>query len=643
MDTQKIAFMSLPPESTDAYLTDVDYRLQVEGAMDKALRKPDVGAVVLFYGGEDVDDDYASNPGLEEHLRKRNVPEEVIAFILSLEDSKLQGKLVNELFKRPEATLDDLKALHDTFKAEKQPLTPEEVAMYSVIEDRRQLRNWLKREIRLMKEQMGVEEFRAVAAREEYAGWVRRVADWWEGTGHPDMANRSFDDARVEAQRWEVGEPAAEGEYRRTKPENVLYTDPETGYTVQNVEVPDLAAEGGKMKHCVGKHPHYAEGIKEGVSRILSLRDPQNRPHVTIELVKHGDPPVWMVNQIQGVGNTQPKEEYVEILRRFFPAVLGDIEWHGTSGYVSHNIANLNLWQLAADMVLGIDALQEDPYRGRPQLPDLSPEQVVGLVSIYAANTKSAVQHRRKSTGGRRVFKFEEYKHPVIQEDSKTWERDNYGIRRATNRSYRGSLSPIPMALDIRYFLAGEDGLGRPLTPDLAQALDQAAEAIAGAAILAWKLQQKYNDALDRYQEKQRALIDNLKRVIEEAKSEPQESLTPKDRMSLAVNQLLLEEYKNDLERSERYREKAVHGHLVYEIAAFAYNTSGAPPISREAERIAKKGSYKSDARWTGEMGGENIPRHTDSSWLYFLDSLFQKLTGHPLFKEERGALGRGR
>lgn len=629
MNTPKIAFMSLPPESTNAYLTDIDYRLQVEGAMDRALRKPDVGAAVLLYGGEE--EDYASNPGLEEHLRERNASEEIIAFILSLEDSELRGKLVNELFKRPESTLDDLKALHEAIKAEGQPLTPGEIAMYSVVEGKRHLRNWLKREMRLMKKRMSAEEFNNAAYYDDYVNWMRRIADWWEATGHPEMVNRSFDDACVEAQRWEVGEPAAEGEYRRTKPENVLYTDPETGYTVQNVEVHDLLAEGNKMKNCVGRSPQYKEEIEKGVGRILSLRDPQNQPHVTIELVKDGDPPAWMVSQIHGGGNTQPKDEYVEILRRFFSAVFRDIEWHKHSGYTAGS--QVNWWRLAPDTVLGFDVLEDLWHNGRTPLPKLSPEQVVRLVGTYAANAKSAVRHSQKRRGGRRVFRFEKYTYPVIQETSKGWERDNYGIRLPINRSYRGSLSPMQMVLDIRYFLGGEDGLGRPLTPDLAKALDQAAEAVAEAELLIWKLQREYNEALDRYQEKQRALINATRPHIQTAKSEPQKSLPPEDRMSLAVDLWLLKERKQDLERSENYRLKFEHGQIAHRIAVLAYNVKDGPPISREAERIARKKSH--------EMDGGNIPYHADSSWLYFLGSLFRKLTGHPLFKE--GGLGRGR
>lgn len=42
-----------------------------------------------------------------------------------------------------------------------------------------------------------------------------------------------------------------------------------------------LKVEGGKMGHCVGG---YWRMVAEGHTRIISLRDPDNRPHVTIEL-----------------------------------------------------------------------------------------------------------------------------------------------------------------------------------------------------------------------------------------------------------------------------------------------------------------------------------------------------------------------
>lgn len=46
----------------------------------------------------------------------------------------------------------------------------------------------------------------------------------------------------------------------------------------------DLAAEGRRMRHCVGDSPSYARGVADGSKEIWSLRDRNNKPHFTLEI-----------------------------------------------------------------------------------------------------------------------------------------------------------------------------------------------------------------------------------------------------------------------------------------------------------------------------------------------------------------------
>jgi hypothetical protein len=46
----------------------------------------------------------------------------------------------------------------------------------------------------------------------------------------------------------------------------------------------DLAAEGRRMRHCVGDSPTYARGVADGSKEIWSLRDRNNKPHFTLEI-----------------------------------------------------------------------------------------------------------------------------------------------------------------------------------------------------------------------------------------------------------------------------------------------------------------------------------------------------------------------
>lgn len=46
----------------------------------------------------------------------------------------------------------------------------------------------------------------------------------------------------------------------------------------------DLAAEGRRMRHCVGDSPNYAREVANGSKEIWSLRDRNNKPHFTLDI-----------------------------------------------------------------------------------------------------------------------------------------------------------------------------------------------------------------------------------------------------------------------------------------------------------------------------------------------------------------------
>jgi hypothetical protein len=66
------------------------------------------------------------------------------------------------------------------------------------------------------------------------------------------------------------------------------------------------------MQHCVG-HGTYDTRVANGQVVILSLRDPHNKPHVTIEV----DARTNAVVQIRGKQNARPKAEYARRVRQF--------------------------------------------------------------------------------------------------------------------------------------------------------------------------------------------------------------------------------------------------------------------------------------------------------------------------------------
>lgn len=66
-----------------------------------------------------------------------------------------------------------------------------------------------------------------------------------------------------------------------------------------------LLREGNLMGHCVGGR-NYVQAVQSGATRIFSLRDLSNRPHVTIEVRRAWQRRGFCAIQIKGHGNVPP-------------------------------------------------------------------------------------------------------------------------------------------------------------------------------------------------------------------------------------------------------------------------------------------------------------------------------------------------
>lgn len=99
------------------------------------------------------------------------------------------------------------------------------------------------------------------------------------------------------------------------------------GYFMVNVDNPnDLTVEGNRMRHCVGT---YCDDVEQKLSRIYSLRDPQNQPHATIEMDGTGN----KVKQIKGHGDGVPEYEHKGMVKEWLNT-LPDARWkNGNSDY----------------------------------------------------------------------------------------------------------------------------------------------------------------------------------------------------------------------------------------------------------------------------------------------------------------------
>jgi hypothetical protein len=83
-------------------------------------------------------------------------------------------------------------------------------------------------------------------------------------------------------------------------------------YMVRLLTPRALDNESAEMQHCVG-HGTYDTRVENGQVLILSLRDPHNKPHVTIEV----DTRTNSIVQIRGKQNAKPKAEYARRVRNF--------------------------------------------------------------------------------------------------------------------------------------------------------------------------------------------------------------------------------------------------------------------------------------------------------------------------------------
>lgn len=88
---------------------------------------------------------------------------------------------------------------------------------------------------------------------------------------------------------------------------NIVYKYADGWYVLNLTTSQECTEEGAAMGHCVGG---YGKDVEEGKTQILSLRDPKNRPHVTIE-VRDGK-----VMQVYGKANAIPIK-YLDKVKEF--------------------------------------------------------------------------------------------------------------------------------------------------------------------------------------------------------------------------------------------------------------------------------------------------------------------------------------
>ena len=151
-----------------------------------------------------------------------------------------------------------------------------------------------------------------------FDNYLGQIHDWYTHTiNNPDgIFSYSWGQARAASDEWHaVAAGKGSGKiYEPTNPELVVFQPPEwKGWSIQKMTSEnDMLVEGNLMNHCVGE---FCENVKGGSIEVYSLRDPQNKPHVTIGIdLKYNN-----IIQLQGNSNVEPDEEYKVYLRQWLP------------------------------------------------------------------------------------------------------------------------------------------------------------------------------------------------------------------------------------------------------------------------------------------------------------------------------------
>ena len=278
---------------------------------------------------------FAQATGLQNYIGTLGVSPDVMNYILSLDKNTAQY-LTNEVRKNPSLNLQQLQQIQMPQKQD--PYLPSEKRLAQnfevelpqfskwILVSLRKLRNGKKPPMGDMRVQDDPNQF------PEYFQLKNKIPELqdWIGRTNIDISSYSSEQAIQSSDEWhEMMASQGEGNrYEPTKQEDIVYgpqwNNPEwQGWTIQKVTSEnDLLTEGNKMDHCVGS---YCEDVVSERSVIYSLRDPNNEPHVTMEVSGNGkykDDSAGDIVQIQGKSNSTPKSEYKVMIK----------EWISTSG-----------------------------------------------------------------------------------------------------------------------------------------------------------------------------------------------------------------------------------------------------------------------------------------------------------------------
>ena len=155
----------------------------------------------------------------------------------------------------------------------------------------------------------------------KHVAWFVKTHDWWYWDDETDpvanfieaWANKFKID--LDSYSWNEALEATIAYETKTLSRDTVF-DPGNGWSIVKVPEDEIETEGMIMQNCL-KYMAYDD-------YVYSLRDPQNKPHVSIRM-----PPDTDYFEMQGKQNEYPKREYAEMVYRW----IRKIKYPLPSGY----------------------------------------------------------------------------------------------------------------------------------------------------------------------------------------------------------------------------------------------------------------------------------------------------------------------
>jgi len=142
---------------------------------------------------------------------------------------------------------------------------------------------------------------------------VRYIVDWAQ-IEKPDILRFGFEEALTKSEEWHI---SLKQNFKNVSKQNlvesrIVYNCSDSEHFFLKLKPDDLHLEGELMGNCVGGFS-YINRLKRKEILILSLRDKNNIPHVTIEICNKTGREI----QTRGKCNEVPKSKYMNMIAEF--------------------------------------------------------------------------------------------------------------------------------------------------------------------------------------------------------------------------------------------------------------------------------------------------------------------------------------